>query len=378
MGPWGVTAVGQFVTLNAVWIADFYGSLYEINMSGGSTRFNLYHGSQSFYPAYGTVGVDGRFYLSNALPPPGNNFLGVITVSGSTATVVEVKTPSGDAPTMGIVQGPDANVWFTESGHVGRITTRGKVTEYPYQSGERTNVDAGIVVGPDNLLWFTQYETNRAVRLDPATGAMTEYPLTGCANPASIAGNVDGNIYVGCTSGSGAGIAQISTLSLKQHFFPLGSLPLSRGPQVLASGGSGQTWFAAGPQIGRLDATTGAAYLYTEPGQPPSPIDSVVIGPDGNVWAALTQGYEMVYLSNRITMSPPNLTFTAPGGKLSLSVTYSGAGHLRVHSSNPRVATVVWAHKLDTYTVSAVAAGSCTIDARDGLGNSSSVAVSVQ
>jgi virginiamycin B lyase len=54
--------------------------------------------------------------------------------------------------------GPDGNLWFTEnSGNkIGRITTKGHITEFPTGTSEPPLL---IAAGPDGKLWFTESVT---------------------------------------------------------------------------------------------------------------------------------------------------------------------------------------------------------------------------
>jgi streptogramin lyase len=57
-----------------------------------------------------------------------------VGVGGAAATpavgsITEFSLPFGSAP-FGITAGPDGNLWFTESGKIGRITPSGTITEF--------------------------------------------------------------------------------------------------------------------------------------------------------------------------------------------------------------------------------------------------------
>ena len=64
---------------------------------------------------------------------------------------------AGSVP-IGIAAGPDGNLWFTEDvgNRIGRITTAGVVTEFPFRRASSEPV--GIAAGPDGNLWFTESE----------------------------------------------------------------------------------------------------------------------------------------------------------------------------------------------------------------------------
>src|SRR5689334_1690780 len=50
----------------------------------------------------------------------------------------------------GLTAGPDAALWFSGSGGVGKITTSGVITQYG------STAAGTIAAGPDGALWFTE------------------------------------------------------------------------------------------------------------------------------------------------------------------------------------------------------------------------------
>ncbi|MBI4675616.1 MAG: hypothetical protein HY741_28565 [Chloroflexi bacterium] len=93
-----------------------------------------------------------------------------------------------------LVFGPDGNVWFTDSAsHIGRMTLQGQTTlfEVPTDSAGLSS----ITVGPDNNLWFTEQGGN-AVGKITLDGEITEYPLAPPSNgPRSIISGFDSNLW---------------------------------------------------------------------------------------------------------------------------------------------------------------------------------------
>jgi streptogramin lyase len=62
-----------------------------------------------------------------------------------------------------ITAGPDGNLWFTENGKIGKITTGGTITEY----GGSLSHPHGITAGPDGNLWFTEFGNGKIGRIVP-------------------------------------------------------------------------------------------------------------------------------------------------------------------------------------------------------------------
>ena len=81
-----------------------------------------------------------------------------------------------------IVNGPDGALWFTEynAGKIGRITTAGKITEFPT---------------PDNSLWFTEVGGNALGRIT-TTGELTEFAFGGAdTSPDGITVGSDNRVW---------------------------------------------------------------------------------------------------------------------------------------------------------------------------------------
>ena len=91
---------------------------------------------------------------------------------------------SGGSQPLGIVAGPDGNLWFTEfdGGRLGRITPAGVVTEYPTGAQQLT----GITAGPDGALWFLDY-AGRVVRATTRGGVAWIASLPAASEARGIA-----------------------------------------------------------------------------------------------------------------------------------------------------------------------------------------------
>jgi virginiamycin B lyase len=130
-----------------MWFLEGVGpNIGYITPSGSITEYNTGLGdSYSFGIA---TGSDGRIWFADN----GNNSIGAITADGKTVSDY-TSGFSGDPVT--IVAGPDGNLYFGETTPVvGRITTAGVVTEYPFTASEGTFPILGITVGPDGNIWF--------------------------------------------------------------------------------------------------------------------------------------------------------------------------------------------------------------------------------
>src|SRR5437763_1314291 len=106
-------------------------------------------------------------------------FLTAATVWAQPPTILEYSVPTAEASVHSITLGPDGNLWFTEVigngfSRVGRISTKGNVTEFP-----AFQFDAGnIIQGPDQNLWFGSIG-----RITP-DGTISQYRVDGVAGMA--------------------------------------------------------------------------------------------------------------------------------------------------------------------------------------------------
>lgn len=98
--------------------------------------------------------------------------------------------------TKDIVAGPNASMWFTEPFSIGAITHgtafTAVVTHYAIPSV--TPEPDGITIGSDGNVWFAETRAGKLGRLNPSTGVMTEYPLTG-AHPIKLTRGPDGSLW---------------------------------------------------------------------------------------------------------------------------------------------------------------------------------------
>jgi streptogramin lyase len=264
-----------------LWYSDIdNGGVGAITASGSVTQYIL---PGDIYGAL-TVGSDGNIWGADANTVSVDK---ILTSNG--ALFAQYHTTYGP---VGITNGPDGNVWFTESsgssGKVGYVTPGGTVTEFGVYvdaspnpggittvgsnlwfcddaalsgtvidqvttSGTITHVTATLpqpcntlAVEPDGqYVWATtgfQGATSTGImRINVSTGAVTQYALTGTSQYVTAGAN--GIMYVTEVTGSGAMIAQIpqsSPSSLTEIAVPT-SGAVTRG---VAAGPDGRIWFA--------------------------------------------------------------------------------------------------------------------------------------
>lgn len=98
--------------------------------------------------------------------------------------------------TKDIIAGPNASMWFTEPFSIGAITlgTVGTSVVTHYAIPTVTAEPDGITIGADSNVWFAETRAGKLGRLNPGTGAITEYPLPG-AHPIKLTKGPDGNLW---------------------------------------------------------------------------------------------------------------------------------------------------------------------------------------
>jgi len=103
----------------------------------------------------------------------GSDAVGVMAPSGVLLHKFTVPNPSSEPVPLGITEGPDQAMWFTENtaNQVASITAQGKVTLYALPSA--ADGPESIIYGPDGNLWFT--EDTGVASIDPATGKVMAY-----------------------------------------------------------------------------------------------------------------------------------------------------------------------------------------------------------
>lgn len=180
---------------------------------------------------------------------------------------------------LGIVSGPDGNLWFTEQTgqKIGKITPAGAVAaEFALPAGRDPS---GIVVGSDGALWFAEIAGNRIGRIT-VSGALSEFSLpTAGGSPHSIAAGADGALWFPETGTNKIG--RITTGgTINEFVLPTpGSQPFD-----IASGSDGNLWFVeqAANRIGQI-TPAGAIAEFAVPTANATPKE-IAPGPDGNLW----------------------------------------------------------------------------------------------
>jgi len=224
-----------------------------------------------FVASFVSASVLGACAGSNANLPESGKLTDAFSSQSSTVSTVptprlvaEYKVPSGNSPQV-IVNGPDGNLWFTESNsqYIGRITVSGTATG-TIKEFFVPAFPSGITAAPDGNLWFTDPQGRAILRMTP-NGAWTRYPLPSkyvcnpltrrCGtleySPTAIAWNpVDGRLwfrewlYNTGFADFGNDVGQITTSGVIHEDPPISGYPCPNVPTPfgMAMGPNGILW----------------------------------------------------------------------------------------------------------------------------------------
>jgi virginiamycin B lyase len=120
----------------------------------------------------------------------------------------------------------------------------------------------------DGSIWWTGQWTSRLGRVDPATGAIKEFPLPGDSGPHGLAEDADGNIWFTGINDNYIGMLDPTTGEVTQYpvleaaVVPAGA----RGPHTPIFDQDGTLWFTLqSGMVGRLVPRTGEMKIVATP-----------------------------------------------------------------------------------------------------------------
>lgn len=234
-------------------------------------------------------------------------FLASLSLHAQQPIILEYSIPTPQSLPGSITQGPDGNLWFTETAanKIAKITPLGSITEYVLPTEDsRPN---GIVQGPDGNLWFTEPGSNKIGKVTP-TGAITEYPIPNA--PWHITAGPDGNLWFTGRTGT---ISKI-TISGVVTEYPVAS---TTGPGNITQGSDGNIWFTEAYKVGKITAD-GLVTEYPLSDSPSSDydrqLDAIALGSDGNIWATAGGATWRIGMTGASTFYPtPSQYWGTPG-----------------------------------------------------------------
>lgn len=300
----------------------------RLTASGDITEFELPANGGGPYAI--TSGPDGNIWITTIVPGPHQDWILRISPQGAVTQFQagEGIGPGGTRP-EGITSGPDGNLWFTEDGadRIGRMTPTGVLTEFQLPGTDRS--PRGIVTGPDGDLWFVESHFNHtAIGRITTKGDVTEYPLGGSETdqlqPSDIVAAPDGNLWFsqGHPSAPQGEVGRITPKGVITLFpFPAGGRPGG-----MAVGADGNVWVAdgGGNAIVRI-SPTGGIRPFALPRRNSQPYE-ITAGKDGRMW--FTEGGGRI---GSIGLKVPEASFSSSilrfqGSNVSRTLTITNSG----------------------------------------------------
>jgi len=337
-----------------IWFTDPADTVVgRVTMAGVLTEYLMPNNLEE--PQRITSGPDGALWVTVIGGSGAPDEIARVT-TGDSVTEYPIPTPS--SVPVGIAVGSDKNIWFAEAGanKIGKITTAGSFTEYSLPNGVIEPVD--VTKGPDGNIWFTSYSYVGKIS---SHGVVTAFQVpTANSNPYDIVAGKDGALWF--TENSANQIGRVTTAGEFQEF----PIPFfeQTGPLGITKGPDGRIWFAVGNLIATIDANNNMNGFKTAVDG-----DELASGPDGNLWFSTGTSKMGVFLRDKMSLSPTDLTLNV-GQTMDVTVTESGRRHTwTATSSDTAVATVVGAGQ-GQFAVTGVASGVCQVTVTDDQLNS--------
>ena len=181
---------------------------------------------------------------------------------------------------VGLAQGGDGAMWFTNSGNstIGRTTSAGVVTNY---QGSGISTPTAMAAGPAGDLWFVNAGNATLGRITTA-GVVSNFADPALQGVSQLTAGPDGAVWF--TRPAANVIGRIDAAGAVTTF----SDPQLAVSGAITLGADGALWFANGTHVGRM-TTAGAVTQYdvAEPAPGPGPshvVQGVTAGPGGAVY----------------------------------------------------------------------------------------------
>lgn len=245
----------------------------------------------------------------------------VTTLTGATLTTVPqaVEYTVAGSP-VGIVTGPDGNLWFTEynGNTIGTISPGG--TNYVTHGCGACSHPIYLTNGPNGNFWITEEGGNHLDTMTPG-GANTRLGATPAAACDIVAGP-DGNVWYAYDMATG-GVGKVTLAGTIQNY------TTGHSTRGLIFGPDGNIWYTditanvIGKESpnGTVLATYGVANFTGGGG---SWSDQLAVGPDGDVWFP-NYGSNLI---EKTTMSGAITPYSVQAGALPRSIVAGRDGYM--------------------------------------------------
>ncbi|NOS67653.1 MAG: DUF4215 domain-containing protein [Candidatus Peribacteraceae bacterium] len=225
-------------------------------------------------------------------------------IGGCMPIITEYSVPTANSFLYNIANGPDGNVWFTETQgqKVGRVTPSGDVKEFSLH--HQVSAPNGITVGGDENLWFAEVGANAIGMITPS-GTVTDFPIPSNSVPYEVAKGPDDNVWF-TVRGDVGKIGRITPLGVIKEF-PLPSISgVSAQPREIAVGPDDKLWFSSAYGIGRITTQgmiTDGYINFSQAGE----VNGITRGSDGSMWVTLINNDWLMRIAPDGTITEINL-----------------------------------------------------------------------
>ncbi len=216
------------------------------------------------------------------------------------------------------------NLWFLEWSANGNLvaslnSATGVIHEYPFSG--TIDMNAGVAVETDGTVWFGATigppisPSTFPVRLDPVTGAMTEFPAT-LIGPSNLITGTDGTIW---SLYDRSGFGKLDPNTQQSEFIPFRTG--FGGFNFFTISGDGNIWMAGqwgmtGGVFDQLNPATGIQNLFNYPSVDFGNVGGIASATNGDLWFI-----NPVYIINfnpatgviheySVTGSPPGFSYS--------------------------------------------------------------------
>src|SRR5207245_1978185 len=190
-------------------------------------------------------------------------------VDAKTRDIKEFALKTPHSGPNGLQEHKDGNIWYTGNTEslIGKLDPKtGAVTEYP--TPERGDPHT-LIFDNDGILWFTMQNLNRIGRLDPKTGEIKLLtPPTAGSRPYGMALNSKGTIFFVEFGTNQVGSIDPKTMEFREYKLP----DAASRPRRIAITSDDIVWYSdySRGYLGRLDPATGKVTEWPSPSGPKS------------------------------------------------------------------------------------------------------------
>jgi streptogramin lyase len=266
--------------------------------------------------SYLVQGPDGNIWVTESDPGTGKDVAKIPPGITDERQIQEFDLPGISSP-GGITVGPDGHLWVIDTNGAAKFDTSDPVGTTEGFAVAGIGTPRSLVVGPDRMLWTTSNDL--AIQIDPTRRTSQSFRVPGMVgNDIAVGG--DGNLYVADGSGNVQGIRTDGT--------PLTPIATGGMVQGVAAGPGNQLAYTnpgnSPEQIGLIAIGNATPLRIDRPNIDPT---GIVLGQDGAYWMANFGGRSLSRLTTdgRVTdlsglAGGPRRIATGPGGTLWLSL----------------------------------------------------------